>query len=139
MRVPFDATYLSLEPEGILGAKCRDCGIVLYGRQTYCENCGGTNVDPIPLTKTGTVWSYTVQRYPPTEPYKLGSVKREDWVPRVVAWVETPEGPRILSIVESLKPEEAKIGSQVEFFVDKGWTSENGDEVMILKCRPRSG
>jgi uncharacterized protein len=140
LKVPFDGTYLALgEPPSILGTKCVTCGTTTYGKRESCENCAGTDVKPVALGKIGILWSYTVQRYPPTEPYKLGSTKREDWVPRVVGWVELPEGPRILSIVENCKPEYAKIGMEVEMFVDKGWLNENGDEVMILKGRPKVG
>ena len=138
MKVPFDDTYLNLgEPPSIFGTKCATCGITIYGKRDSCENCAGTDVKLVVLSNKGILWSYTVQRYPPTEPYKLGSAKREDWVPRVVGWVELPEGPRILSIVENCKPEDAKIGMEVEIFVDKGWINENGDEVMVLMGRPR--
>jgi uncharacterized OB-fold protein len=121
----------------ILGTKCTSCGLTIFGRKPSCENCGGTEVQPVTLSNTGTLWSFTVQRYPPAEPYKLGSAMREDWVPRVVGWVEVQEGPRILSIVEGCKPEEARIGMKVEMFVSKGWVNENGDEVMVLKSRPK--
>lgn len=138
MKVPFDSTFLALgEPPSILATKCASCGMTIFGRRQTCENCAGTDVKAVTLSSKGTLWSYTVQRYPPAEPYKLGSAKREDWVPRVVGWVELPEGPRILSIVENCNPEDAKIGMEVEMFVDNGWLNENGDEVMILKSRPR--
>lgn len=140
MRVSFDGTYLALgEPPSILGTKCASCGMTIFGKRPTCENCGGTDVKAVTLSSNGTLWSYTVQRYPPSEPYKLGSDKREDWVPRVVGWVELPEGSRILSIVENCKPEDAEIGMRVEMFVEKGWLNEAGDEVMILKSRPRVG
>jgi len=139
MKISFDNAYLALDDNWtILGTRCESCGLTIFGRNQSCENCGGTDVREAALGKSGTVWSYTVQRYPPAEPYKLGSAKREDWIPRVVAWVELPEGPRILSIVENCKPEDAKIGMELEMFVEKGWENENGDEVMVLKSRPRN-
>jgi len=138
LKVPFDSTLLALgESPTILGTKCATCGMTLFGMRQSCENCGGTDVKGVTLGSTGTLWSYTVQRYPPAEPYKLGSAKREDWVPRVVGWVELPEGTRILSIVENCKPEDAKIGMELEMFVVRGWLNENGDEVMVLKSRPK--
>ena len=138
LKVSFDSNYLELgEPPSILGTKCASCGITIFGKRQTCENCAGTDVKTVILGKNGTLWSFTVQRYPPAEPFKLGSAKREDWVPRVLGWVELPQGPRVLSIVENCKPEDAKIGMEVEMFIDKGWLSENGDEVMILKSRPR--
>lgn len=139
MEIPFDSSYLTLgEPVTLLGTKCASCGITIFGRKQSCENCGGTDVKAVALGRTGRLWSYTVQRYPPSEPYKLGSVKREDWVPRVVGWVEVPEGPRILSIIENCKPEEARIGMEVEMFVKKGWVDENGNDVMVLMSRPKA-
>ena len=140
MRVPFDGTYLALgEPPSILGTTCTSCGLTTWGKRQTCENCGATEVRAVTLGNKGTIWSYTVQRYPPSDPYKLGSAKREDWVPRVVGWVELPEGVRVLSIVENCRPEDARIGMEVEMFVDRGWLNDNGNEEMVLKCRPRVG
>lgn len=56
----------------LLGTRCRDCGAVFFPREdTFCRNpaCGGDGLDEVPLSRRGTVWSYTDGRYRPPPPY----------------------------------------------------------------------
>ena len=87
------------------------------------------------LSKKGKVWSYTVQRYPPPPPCRLLPKKPEEWKPRPVAWIDLPEGVRIIGIVD-YKPEEMRIGIDVELVIEKGWLDEDGNEVIIYKFKP---
>lgn len=139
-RIPVEPTILSdvsgdLNQVQLVGSKCNLCEVVFFGVRQACENCGSKSLKNLTFSKMGKVWSYTVQRYPPPPPCRLGPARREDWVPRPVAWVDLPEEVRVLTILDC-KPEDVEIGMDVELVVEKGWEDEEANEVIIYKFKP---
>ncbi|MER5359625.1 zinc ribbon domain-containing protein [Streptomyces sp. NPDC002785] len=56
----------------LLGTRCSACSSVFFPRQdTFCRNprCAGGRMTEVPLSRRGTVWSYTDGRYRPPAPY----------------------------------------------------------------------
>ncbi|MFJ8676921.1 Zn-ribbon domain-containing OB-fold protein [Streptomyces sp. NPDC093589] len=73
----------------LLGTRCRDCGSVFFPREdTFCRNpgCGGGDLAEVPLSRRGTVWSYTDGRYRPPAPYP--SDPDAEWQPYTLVAVE---------------------------------------------------
>ncbi len=116
----------------LVGSKCRACGVALLGRRQNCENCAGEDMEDIVFSKQGRVYSYTVARYPSLPPYRPA----EPYVPLVVAWVDLPEGTRIMTFIDDCQPQDAQIGMEVELVVEKGWKDDAGNDVMAFKFRP---
>lgn len=57
----------------LLGTQCRTCSAVFFPREdTFCRNphCAGTDLVETPLSRRGTIWSYTDARYQPPHPYR---------------------------------------------------------------------
>jgi uncharacterized OB-fold protein len=55
----------------LIGSRCRECGTYFFPAETaFCRNpgCSSTDLDETPLSNTGTLWSYTVNHYPPPPP-----------------------------------------------------------------------
>jgi len=134
-RIPFEKGYLSLpldpiENVHLLGTKCADCGAIVFGSWLRCENCSSSNVEIIKLGKKGKVWSYTFIHYPPPPPFK----PENPFVPLPVAWVELPEGLRILSYLDC-DPENLKIGTDVTLVLEDAWADENGNKAVMYKFR----
>ncbi|MEE1806201.1 MULTISPECIES: Zn-ribbon domain-containing OB-fold protein [Streptomyces] len=56
----------------LLGTRCSACSSVFFPRQdVFCRNpqCAGGELTEVPLSRRGTVWSYTDGRYRPPAPY----------------------------------------------------------------------
>ncbi|MFG2630640.1 Zn-ribbon domain-containing OB-fold protein [Streptomyces sp. NPDC048473] len=56
----------------LLGSRCSACSSVFFPRQdVFCRNpqCAGGELAEVPLSRLGTVWSYTDGRYRPPAPY----------------------------------------------------------------------
>ena len=53
----------------LVGSACDDCSAVTFPAQVSCTKCTGQNVQLRPLARTGTIWGFTVQRFPPKPPY----------------------------------------------------------------------
>lgn len=56
----------------LIGARCPQCGTYVFPpRVGNCPNpdCAGDELEPAALSRRGTVWSYTENRYQPPPPY----------------------------------------------------------------------
>lgn len=66
----------------LLVARCRACGWWLHPPLPVCPRCRGRDIRPEATSGRGTVWSYTVNRYPwspaPEPPYVLAQVELEE-------------------------------------------------------------
>lgn len=91
----------------LVGACCGACETHTFPAQSICPRCGAT-MSATPLPDRGTVWSWTVQRIRPKEPY----VGPEDDDPFVVGYVDL--GPvRVESRLEGKPADAWRIGDAV--------------------------
>lgn len=118
----------------LTGVSCDECGVVLFGGRKRCENCGSTDLEDIVFSERGEIFSFTVQRHPPSKPFRLGSTDEDEWSPRAVGYVDLPEGARILTIIDA-EPGTIEIGQQVELVVDEGW-KDDGEPVLTYSFTP---
>ena len=75
----------------LIGFRCRECGVSVFGPATFCQACTSFDVEPVDLGRVGTLYSYTIVRIPPA-----------GWpgpVPYVLGQVELPSGPQVLAEV----------------------------------------
>ena len=74
-RVPIDEELLTMplfptEQVRLRGSKCRNCREVFFGKLLGCENCGSKDIEDIPLSRRGKLYTYTVVRHRPAGDYK---------------------------------------------------------------------
>ncbi len=119
--------------EGVLlGFRCQECGIAVFGPATFCQGCTSDRLEPIELNRHGTLYSYTVVRVPPA-----------GWpgpVPYILGQVELPEGPQVLAEVVDTPVEDLDIGMEVELVLRAaaGEAPESDKSgKMVYKWRPK--
>lgn len=92
-RLPVVEGLFREEPDGsarLLGGRCPSCGGSFFPKQwSFCRNpsCGGAQLDDVDLSTTGTLWSFTDNRYTPPPPYPT----TDPFEPYGVAAVELDE------------------------------------------------
>ena len=74
------------------GSRCATCSFVTFPAQDACPSCGGDAVAPTLLSRTGTLWTWTRQRFQPKNPPYLGREPANEFVPYGVGFIELPEG-----------------------------------------------
>ena len=112
----------------LLGIRCLDCGITVFGQAVFCQACSSSRLEPVDLSSTGTLYSYTIVRVPP-----------EGWpgpVPYVLGEVELPEGPHILAEVIDVAPGALEIGMEVRLALQEVQSGESGPAFMVYKWTP---
>lgn len=53
----------------LVGSVCRECGAVTFPAQVSCPRCTGLDTAEHLLAPSGTLWSFTIQGFPPKSPY----------------------------------------------------------------------
>ena len=115
------------------GLRCRSCGEIFLGKNVGCQNCQGTDMEDVALSRRGKLYSYTIIRNRPP-----GSYKGPDnpFIPFAVGFVELPEGIRILSPLTGCDIEDVKVGMELELTVEKLYDDDEGNQVMAYKFKP---
>jgi uncharacterized OB-fold protein len=55
----------------LLASRCLSCGSLTFPVQPTCARCFSVDVDTVPLSSRGRLWSWTVQTFrPPSPPYE---------------------------------------------------------------------
>ncbi|WP_322723518.1 Zn-ribbon domain-containing OB-fold protein [Streptomyces spongiae] len=99
------------------GSRCSRCEVAVYPADPACPSCSGPSA-PVSLSATGTVWTWTVQRYAPKSPPY--AAPEDGFRPFVVGYVELPEGVRILAVLHGVRPEDVRIGMPVTITTGDG-------------------
>jgi uncharacterized OB-fold protein len=87
--------------------KCRACDRHIYYPRSLCPYCHGADLEWVRASGSGILYSYTVSRRPAGPGFAAD-------VPYVVALVDLAEGPRMMSNLVDVAPEDVTIGQRVE-------------------------
>ena len=82
--------------------KCDDCGQHIYFPREICPHCGSDAVQFVSPSGQGTVYAVTTVRRKPADGGDYN-----------VSLIDLDEGPRLMSRVDNLTPDDVKIGQRV--------------------------
>lgn len=80
------------------GSRCGPCGNIAFPVAVGCQRCGSADSVALDLSRRGTVWAHTVQRFAPKSPPYVPPA--EGFRPFAVGYVELPDGVRIEAVLE---------------------------------------
>ena len=109
----------------VIGARCNACSFVTFPAQGACPRCGSEATEAIPLTRTGTLWTWTRQRFQPKNPPYIGREPAAEFEPYGVGFIELAEG-RIEARLAGDVNQELSIGMPMELTVVPFALDEDG-------------
>ncbi|MCW2791778.1 MAG: hypothetical protein JWO76_876 [Nocardioides sp.] len=119
------------EVPALAGSACEGCGTTTFPRQSSCPRCGGVAMSDTALAREGTIWSATVQHFPPKPPFRFDG----DFQPFGMGYVDLGA-----VIVESRFTEGSMdrlaIGTPVELTLLPAFTDEDGTQVLTFAFAP---
>ncbi len=137
-RVPAVEGWFTLDgaAPALLGSRCTACGTVAFPKESsFCRNpaCTGTEFAETPLSRTGTVWSYTDACYQPPKPY----VAADPYVPFAIAAVHLAAEQMLVlgQVVPGVGVDELAVGTGVELVLDTLYEDDD-HEYVVWKWRP---
>jgi uncharacterized protein len=133
-----DGWFAADDPENphLIGGKCPKCGTYVFPpRENNCPNpaCGSDVLEAVALSRRGTLWSYTENRYPPPPPYPAS----DPFEPFAIAAVElADEGIIVLGkVVEGTLAADLKVGMEMELATMTLFTDADGVERIVHAWR----
>jgi uncharacterized protein len=102
----------SQESPELIGSECLQCGVVAFPRQRSCAACTSSDVQERRLARRGTLWTWTIQCFPPKSPPYAGAA--EDFEPYGVGYVELPGEVRVEARLSEADPARLRIGMPME-------------------------
>ena len=111
----------------LVGARCPACGTYVFPpRAENCPNpgCSTDELEPVALSRRGTLWSYTENRYQPPPPYP----QQDPFEPFAVAAVRlADEGIIVLGkVVDGTLAADLKVGMQMELTIMALYVDDDG-------------
>jgi uncharacterized OB-fold protein len=101
-----ESFYAFIGEKRLMAAKCSKCGTLFLPPRQMCTKCFSTDLKWTELKKKGKLLTYTVIHIAPKQfesmaPYAVGIIKLED-------------GLKLPGIIQNVKPEEIKVGMNLE-------------------------
>jgi hypothetical protein len=140
-RVPAVEGWFTTDSDGpaLLASRCTSCGTYAFPREAlFCRNpdCDSSTFDEVPLSRRGTVWSYTDARYTPPAPY----VAADPYHPFCIAAVELAAEKMVVmgQVTSDITVDQLSIGTEVELVLDVLYEDDD-HEYLVWKWRPLAG
>lgn len=117
----------------LIGCRCPSCGTYVFPpRPGGCPSpvCESETLDPVELSRTGTVWSYTENRYAPPPPY----VASDPFEPYALAAVELEaEGLVVLGkVATGVLAADLKVGMPMQLELDVSHRDDANEYVVYV-------
>jgi uncharacterized protein len=127
------------ETPRLIGSRCRRCRSYFFPRESFaCRNprCQASELEDVPLSTTGTLWSFTDNHYAPPAPY----VAPHPFVPYGIAAVElAAEKMVVLGQLAAGSPTGTlAVGMKMDLVADTLY-SDDEHEYLVWKWRPAAG
>jgi len=127
--VSFRPGELEVRPDGtgnLLGSRCRKCGAHFFPIREACSGCLSTDLETIRFSTEGTLYTYSVVRQS-TPAFE---------VPYILAYVDFPEGVRIMGQVSGCEPEDMAIGMPMTLVLEPFGEDDEGNPLTGYRFRP---
>jgi uncharacterized OB-fold protein len=125
-------------PDGphLIGATCTPCGAVTFPAPDRCPRCASQDLAPRGLSTTGSLWTFTVQAYPPKAPFR-GDCSATGFAPFGLGYVELPDDEVIVEarLTES-DVTKLWIGMPMQLVLAPAYEDADGTQVMSYAFAP---
>lgn len=125
---PIAANVFAISPLRLIGGRDRSSGNLVFPLPPEAAN-----YEPIDLPTHGSLWSYTVQRFPPKSPPYRGPAP---FVPYAVGYVELPHALIVESLLTDVDFSALRVGLPMELTTIPLRTDEDGTTIVSYAFRP---
>jgi uncharacterized OB-fold protein len=114
----------NLREHRLTAQRCNSCGgFSPFPPQAMCPKCLSSEVEWVPVSGKGTVYSFVTY-------HRAWHPAYQDKIPYNVSLIDLEEGPRLVSNVVDIPPEDVRVGIPVEVVY------EDHEEYTLPKFRP---
>ena len=132
-RVPAIDGWFTLDDEPrLLGTRCSESGTFFFPPETTMSRApghSGSTLEPVELSRTGTLWSYTNAGYQPPDPYIPVT---DPYQPFFIAAVELAAEKMVVlgQCVAGVTQDDLTVGAEMELVLDTLYIEDDNEYVM---------
>jgi uncharacterized OB-fold protein len=117
----------------LVGSRCASCEAVTFPAQSSCPKCAGQDVGPHRLARQGTLWTFTIQNFPPKTPY-LGA--EGPFQPYGVGYVDLAGEVIVEARLVADDISKLRIGLPMELVLEPFHRTPDGEAVLTFAFAP---
>ena len=110
----------------LVASRCQECGAHFFPGRLVCARCRSDRMVTAPLSSRGVLYTYTTV-YQSTPEFQT---------PYILAYVDLPEGVRLLAQLVGAPPDEVRIGMSLELRVEPVRADAEGRPVLGYRFHP---
>ena len=131
-QVPVADHLIRFEPDGprLVGGRDRESGEIVF---PLPQGPQAARYEEIGLKREGTLWSYTVQRFPPKAPF-IGDTS--NFKPYAVGYVELPGEIIVETRIRTESFAALRIGMKMRFALDAFARTADGKDIITYAFEP---
>ena len=120
----------------LIGSRCRSCRSYFFPKEEFaCRNpdCGAAELEDVPLSATGTLWSFTDNHYKPPAPY----MSPDPFVPYAIAAVELADEKMVVlgQVAHGVPTTDLKVGMRMKLVAETLY-SDDAKDYLVWKWAP---
>lgn len=119
----------------LLASRCNQCGASSFPSTRGCMACGSEDQTVVELPTEGTLWTFTVQRFMPKEPYSSWETQ-ETFSPYGVGYMDLPGGLKIEGRIKTDDVSSLKIGMPIKVVFYTHRTEPDGTDIINYAFEP---
>jgi uncharacterized OB-fold protein len=119
----------------LLASRCESCHYLNFPQTLSCPQCDGI-AEVLPLSQTGTLWSWTSQAYLPKTPPFADSEQIDNFNGFLIGYVELKEGIRIISRLINVTQDQLIIGMEMQITPLVIQHAQSGQPLMAYAFEP---
>ncbi|MGB0921236.1 MAG: Zn-ribbon domain-containing OB-fold protein [Alphaproteobacteria bacterium] len=116
----------------LLGARSKETGEITFPAPQGME---AERFDELPLKREGTLWSYTIQRFPPKEPY-IGEMDMAKFKPFAVGYIELADQVIVEARIDTDDVDALKVGQKMVLSILEFAQDADGSPVHTYAFKP---
>lgn len=128
-------TWPSEEPQ-LIGSYFPESGVTTFPVTGSCPKTSSTVAEQVLLPRRGTLWSWTIQGFPPKSPPFAGTEDPKDFVPYGVGYVQLADQVIVESRLTVNQPDDLRIGMEMELVIVPFTTDAQGRQVLTYAFAP---
>ena len=120
----------------LIGSRCRACHSYFFPKEAFaCRNpaCGAAELEDVPLSASGTLWSYTDNHYQPPAPY----MSPDPFLPYAIAAVELAEEKMVVlgQVASGVATTDLEVGMRMKLVAETLY-ADDAKEYLVWKWAP---
>jgi uncharacterized protein len=120
----------------LLGSRCTACGAHTFPVQDGCARCTAASMEAVQLEPRGTLWTWTIQGFPPKAPPYLGDADASTFEPFGVGYIELPGQVKVEARLTVSDPASLRIGMAMELVLVPLGVTDDGQIIETFAFAP---